>query len=520
MSNKISDRVLTKHRDNFIEIWKKVQRYITARPLTKDQNKLQGYRTDIVATYNKLLEYIVDFYTNESTTKQVELKELVIANRERIEISFKVLKLEYDFTKANLFAQINTSEIKLIEETSKDTATPDTGATAGGSSTQDTTSTATEAEKIASAASELVEPDGSPDNNDNLEDIDNDNFENIEIQTEEEESNVSDSEGIQQLFVPANANNTANNTANNIQLPNRSIMAKALYLKSASAIINYKYAGDPLKLESFLTDISLIEDLIENDAIRPTCVLFIKSRMEAKALECLPEDANTVQQIVEALRASIKPESSQVIEGKIMALRLEKGDFTKFSESAEKLAEAFRRSLVIEGISKAKAQEMTVKKTVDLCRKIARNDVVKSVLSAATFEKPEEVIAKFVTEVDTAKKERRDAENFQNRKQLNPNNRKPFNNRDNRDSRRGGRPGQQFNQNRNRGFRQNDNRAQNNRGHGNGRGNGRDFRQNNRGNHNNRPVEHTIRVVSGNGQNPPPVGNVQQPEQVFHIPMN
>lgn len=43
---------------------------------------------------------------------------------------------------------------------------------------------------------------------------------------------------------------------------------------------------------------------------------------------------------------------------------------------------------MIEGITKAKANDMTIQETIDLCRKTARSDVVKSVLSASKFDTP------------------------------------------------------------------------------------------------------------------------------------
>lgn len=128
----------------------------------------------------------------------------------------------------------------------------------------------------------------------------------------------------------------------------------------------------------------------------------------------MPEDIIAVQDIIDALRDGIAPTTSAVLEGKFMALKLEKSNFTKFTDLAEKLSEDFRRSLVMEGIPRNKAQEMTIKKTVELCRKTARSEIVKSVLSAARFSSPKEVIAKFVTENDVARREKKEQEQFKN----------------------------------------------------------------------------------------------------------
>lgn len=138
------------------------------------------------------------------------------------------------------------------------------------------------------------------------------------------------------------------------------------FLKLAGSLINYKFEGEPLKLTSFLNDIDLVVDSAEENNAR-LCVTFIKSKISGSALEFIPDDADTIRAIKIALRENIKPESSDVVEGKMMSLKVKKGDFTEFTKEAEKLAEAFRRSLVVSGITHAKAQEMTIKKTIELC---------------------------------------------------------------------------------------------------------------------------------------------------------
>lgn len=124
-------------------------------------------------------------------------------------------------------------------------------------------------------------------------------------------------------------------------------MTKPEFLKTASSILNYKLNGDPSKLNSFISDVEMVNELKEADQVE-ICFKFIKDKLEGKALECITDDMNTVQQIIDALKLEIKPESSAVIEGKLQALK---------EEEAEKLSEAFRRSLVVEGIPRAKAQE-------------------------------------------------------------------------------------------------------------------------------------------------------------------
>lgn len=98
--------------------------------------------------------------------------------------------------------------------------------------------------------------------------------------------------------------------------------------------------------------------------------------------------------------------SSQVIEARLLACRLDKKSLTDFSSEVDKLAVNLKRSLIMEGTSSIKAQEMTIAKVIETCRKSARNDLVKTVLAAGSFKDHTEVLAKFTIEIDEQLKDR------------------------------------------------------------------------------------------------------------------
>ena len=60
----------------------------------------------------------------------------------------------------------------------------------------------------------------------------------------------------------------------------------------------------------------------------------------------------------------------------------------------------------MEGVSEKKAQEMTVSKVVETCRRSAQNDLVKTVLAAGSFANSDEVLAKFSMEIAEQAKDR------------------------------------------------------------------------------------------------------------------
>lgn len=182
-------------------------------------------------------------------------------------------------------------------------------------------------------------------------------------------------------------------------------MANLELLNLCKSILNTDYKGEPLELESFVNKVSMLDSLTEA-AQKNLLFSFVKSKLASKALEAIkPTDATTAQ-LIASLRERIKPESSEVIQGKLTALRMAHRPIQDFAKQAEELADAFKRSLVVEGFPEAKAHEMTIKKTVEVCREAAQSDVVKSVLAASQFTTSQDVIAKFVTELDKSKAEK------------------------------------------------------------------------------------------------------------------
>lgn len=182
------------------------------------------------------------------------------------------------------------------------------------------------------------------------------------------------------------------------------IEAKKTFISMCASIIRDNYDGNPLTLESFLDKIELVQELTDT-ALEPTLFSFVKSRLESKAREALPEDISSIAEIKTALKKGIKPDNSKVIAGKIAALTVRNNNFSDFSKQAEELADALKRSLVLEGITKSKAHEMAIEQTVSVCRLNAKSNLVKSILASATFSDPKEVVAKLVVEQSTEIKE-------------------------------------------------------------------------------------------------------------------
>lgn len=465
-----------KFYDNLIEEFnkaiKRVKRYESGKtPLTTNSETLLSYKTTITSTYNALISYIATHFEKFNAESKAILSNRIDYSKQKLIECFKVLRLNYDWSD-NQFDLIDIEKVGPIDDDFDE-----------------------------SSAGEELTSDDKLNTTDSL------------VVDEANKSDIS-------ILVQTKSTNS-NSEANGI-MP----QTTSEFLRLAASMINYKYDGDPLKLESFVADVELVSE-VASDENADLCLKFVKAKLEGKALESIPEDVASVTAIINALKNEIKPENSKIIEGKMSALRIEKGNFTKFSEQAEKLAEALRRTLVVEGISRAKAQELTVTKTVEVCRKMARNEIVKSVLASKAFDSPKDVIAKFITENTIARTEFREALNFKNKKF--PQNGNGNNNRQQKkfDPQRNRNGSNRFNSNQSN--RQHNNGSNGNSSRSDGQNSGHNTRRfynsnrqnNNFGNRQNRNNgnggnEHTIRIVSGNQDSPSTDGQ----GNMYHVPMN
>lgn len=325
-------------------------------------------------------------------------------------------------------------------------------------------------------------------------------IENTFSNNDKKSNNTSHSEDQRPNNDKRKSDKTKNPNSNKSNTKNVMAETNFAYLSSISRIINNTYKGDPNGLQAFIAAIELA-DASSTPEQQEILVKFIKTKLEGKALEALPEDVLTANEIIRALREKIKPDTSKVVIGRLLALRAERNALQKFQQQAEDLADQLRRAYISEGMTHHLAEKTTIDKTVDMCRLSAKTNLVKSVLASTHFNSPKEVLAKLVTETTTENSEpqvlyyrQRDGQrgrNFNN----NFNNRNPRQNyRQNNDNRGN------FNQHRG-------NFRGNFRYNGRGQGNRRFFNRNNNQNGNNGNFRNSrhVRIISEeNGESPTP----------------
>lgn len=191
-------------------------------------------------------------------------------------------------------------------------------------------------------------------------------------------------------------------------IPNRN-MDEFDFILKLSQLIRKPFTGDPLCLDAFIESIELAE-LGTSEALKPTLVKFLKSKLEGKAKEAVPTDATTVAEIKNALKAKVKPENTAVVMGRLLALRCDREKLQNFQEKAEDLADRLRRAYISDGMPAELAKSLTIEKTIEMCRSSARTQLVKSVLASTHFSEPSDVLAKYVVEVANENRETKEAQ--------------------------------------------------------------------------------------------------------------
>lgn len=491
----IDELLFAKLRDAFTDEWKKIEPYISRRPLTKKQDKILEYKQNLTFTFCR---YLLKIYHNSDIQTKIECVARINPYREKTKRAFEIIRFQYNWPVEEL-TLIDINQVKPIVEQllpSEEGQESDDSGTAPVQSTSET------------RGGDIASSSGLADLFVDAEDIQNSRIDEIihnlssshlsseEVKIVQQEQTEEETVNNQSEFQNSDGDDSSDNSSeNDINLNENSGVTMPQtaqeFFKLAASVLNYKYDGDPLLRDSFIEDCELIESMAgaENEA---HCLKFIKSKMVGRARETLPEVVAAVKDITDELKKKIKSDSSTVVEGGLTALRVIKGNFTKFSEEAEKLVDAFRRSLRNEQFTKEKADEITIKKTQELCRRVAHSESVKSIIASKKFETPAEVIATLITEGDVARREKKEQEAYQKRSNHKNNNKKYNKN-------------QKYNKNDNKG--QNKGKFQKNRGNDNHGGKSRSNRN-----------DHVIRIVSdANAPSASSTNANNDDEQVFRL---
>lgn len=194
---------------------------------------------------------------------------------------------------------------------------------------------------------------------------------------------------------------TTNNKMPDENTTGASAMSKIEYYNICARSLTTVFTGDALALQPFQRTIKFLQALDDKKEHEDTLKNFILTKLQGKAADCLSGEPASVEIIVNSLKEKIKPDNSKIIAGRMMAIRADRNNFTDYTKRTEELAEKLKTALVMEGIPNEKANEMTIEKTIELCRANTGSNIVKSVLASTKFDDAKDVVAKFIIESRT-----------------------------------------------------------------------------------------------------------------------
>lgn len=413
--SKLDELEFARSKDAFLIQWKRVEPYTSRRELTKDPNKIYDYKEKLVETYNKCASLIILASKGASSLERIGLIDRLAPLYSKLKQGFKNIRLEYPWPN-NALTQINLNNITESSESTEEQLGNDSeGEAAGGISSGENTScefkTPENNEKTVPPVAETSQHSENTATDDENHSGASQNTE----QTKQTEQNLTPEENPRAQTTPAQfelvfgVENDPPREPPNLQNGEQNanmVMERGAFMALMAANIRQNYSGDPLTLSPFLASIELLTEMAEENGPLLTLLRkFILTKLEGYASEIMPTEINTIEVIVNTLKQKIKPENSKVVEGRMMALRADRGNLQDYAKKAEELADSLRRALVMDGIPLQKAEDMTIEKTIELCRSNAQNQVVKSVLASTKFSNPKEVIAKYVVESNTSRQE-------------------------------------------------------------------------------------------------------------------
>lgn len=71
--------------------------------------------------------------------------------------------------------------------------------------------------------------------------------------------------------------------------------------------IRKNFAGDPLQLTPFVASIEFLKEMATTAALNTLLKKFVLTKLEGYASEIVPEDVETVDDIIKCLKKDIKP---------------------------------------------------------------------------------------------------------------------------------------------------------------------------------------------------------------------
>lgn len=209
------------------EFEKVVKRYNQSRELSKDEEILNSYRSDLQSTYNEIVEFINNHFASLDSLQRESIKQKLLKIRDKLIISYQILNINQevptDFTKKitipSLSNELLTEESDIEEDISE---------------------------------TDMINENNDPPINDNNDPLTENITNTIVLDSDSSSSNESNS---------SNQRTNSEIGLGNSSLATQNIVIQATmttpveFLRLAGHQIKNNFDGNPLELDSFLNSI-------------------------------------------------------------------------------------------------------------------------------------------------------------------------------------------------------------------------------------------------------------------------
>lgn len=180
--------------------------------------------------------------------------------------------------------------------------------------------------------------------------------------------------------------------SNDRKLPAIMSQTPVQFLNIASKLIP-DFDGRAENLTAFLDALTLVDSIKEShDAL---AVNLIKTKLKGAARNLLTTE-NTIIEVVEKLKTSVKGESVNVLSAKLMNIRQMGKNTNAYAKEVEDMTKALEGAYISDGLPTEIAGKYSTQVAVKAIVRNAQNERVKMIIESGQFNNMNELMAKFV----------------------------------------------------------------------------------------------------------------------------
>lgn len=170
------------------------------------------------------------------------------------------------------------------------------------------------------------------------------------------------------------------------------------FLGTATRILP-SYDGSAVNLQSFLDALTLLDTIKDNH--ETVAISLIKTKLVGTARNLISTEA-TIQQIINKLKSSVKGESVEVIQSKILNIKQQGKNANAYANEIEDLTKRLETAYISDGLPNETAKKYATNSAVAAIVKNATNEKVKLVMESGNFKDMNEAISKFINSCNGA----------------------------------------------------------------------------------------------------------------------